>query len=127
MKSILGSIVGILWMLTAASLPAADAKVHLIELDSPPVVQGGCPATVKFQGHIETTGPLDVAFDWVRSDGARSSKTLHFTKAGRKDVHESWSISKTYSGWAQIVITSPNQAQTRKANFNVTCGSSRNK
>jgi hypothetical protein len=126
MKSILGSIVGILCILTAASLPAAEAKVHLIELDSPPVVQGGCPATVKFQGHIETTGPLDVTFDWVRSDGARSTKTLHFAKAGRKDVRDSWSISKTYSGWEQIVITSPNQAQTKRSAFKVTCGNSRN-
>ena len=121
MRSILCLCIGSLWALMAVPLPAADAKVHLIELDDA-TVQGVCPATVRFHGHIETTGPLDVSFDWVRSDGVHASRTLRFAKAGRKDVSDSWSISKTYSGWEQIVITSPNHSQTRRATFNVNCG-----
>ena len=121
MKRVFCLFVSVLWLLAAVPVPAEDAKIHLIELDSPPVVRGVCPATVRFHGYIETTGRMAVSFDWVRSDGVRTSRTLHFAKAGRRNVFDSWTVSKTYSGWEQIVVTSPNQLETRRSTFQVNC------
>ena len=97
-------------------------KVHLIHIDPQPSIEGGCPAKVHFSGHIETTGPLDVSYQWLRSDGSHSNATLHFTKAGRRDINYTWTVDKKYSGWVQLLILSPSREQTAKSSFEVNCG-----
>jgi hypothetical protein len=99
-----------------------QSRVHLIHIDPKPSIEGGCPARVHFSGHIETTGPLDVSYQWLRSDGSHSDATLHFPRAGRRDIHYTWTIAKKYSGWVQLVIVSPAQEQTAKSSFSVNCG-----
>lgn len=109
-------------LLALVPFVAQGASVHLIHLDSPPAVSGGCPAHVHFTGHIETDGPLQVTYQWLRSDGAGAEQTINFAKAGRRDISTNWSISKTYEGWMQLVILSPKREQTIKAPFTVHCG-----
>jgi hypothetical protein len=99
-----------------------QSKVHLIHIDPQPSIEAGCPAKVHFSGHIETTGPLDVSYQWLRSDGSHSDATLHFTKATRRDINYTWTIGKKYSGWVQLVILSPAHEQTAKSSFEVNCG-----
>ena len=122
MKSVRIAFAIVLLILATAPTFADQAGIHLIHLDPNPSVSGSCPAHVVFHGHIEVTQPVDVSIEWLRSDGASSSKTLHFGKAGTHQVADSWTISKTYSGWEQLIITSPARMQTAKASFHVHCG-----
>ena len=112
----------LLALLALAPFVAQGASVHLIHLDSPPAVSGGCPAQVHFTGHIETDGPLQVTYQWLRSDGAGPEQTINFAKASRRDISTNWSLNKTYEGWMQLVILSPKREQTGKAPFTVHCG-----
>ena len=105
-----------------SQLMAADASVHLIHLDPQPSISGGCPARVHFTGHIEATGPLDVTYQWLRSDGSSTERTLSFNRAGSRPVATDWHLNKTMNGWMQLVIVSPKRMQTAKANFSVHCG-----
>ena len=119
----LGLVLGI--VLAASVLchvTAAEAVVHLIKLDPQPSVSSGCPARVHFTGHIETTGRLDVTYQWLRSDGSSTEHTLSFNKAGSRPTATDWSLNKTMKGWMQLVILSPKRLQTAKANFSVNCG-----
>jgi hypothetical protein len=106
----------------AAILAFGQAKVHLIHLDSSPAIDAGCPAKVHFSGRIETTGPLEVSYQWLRSDGGHANATLRFAKAESKDVNYTWTLSQHLSGWVQLVILSPSKEQTAKSNFTVDCG-----
>lgn len=112
-----------LLLIAAAVLVLAQGpKVHLIHLDPQPAISGGCPAHVHFTGHIETTGPLDVDYEWLRSDGSHTGHTLHFARAGARPVATDWTISKNYAGWMQLVILSPSRIETAKSTFSVNCG-----
>jgi hypothetical protein len=110
-------------LLTAAGFALAQGpKVHLIHLDPQPSVSGGCPAKVQFRGHIETDGPLEVTYEWLRSDGSSTRHTLNFNRAGSRPVNTAWTLSGDRSGWMQLVILSPKRLQTEKAHFSVHCG-----
>jgi len=94
-----------------------------IHLDSQPAVSGGCPAKLHFSGDIRTyDAGLQVTYRWLRSDGVSTDHTVTFGKTGAHPVSDSWTISKRYSGWEQLVIVSPKRLQTIKANFTVNCG-----
>jgi hypothetical protein len=108
--------------LAAGVLLAQGPKIHLIHLDPQPAISGGCPAKVHFTGRIQTTGPLQVEYQWLRSDGSHTEHTLMFERAATRPISTDWSISKNYSGWMQLVILSPEKMQTIKANFSVNCG-----
>jgi hypothetical protein len=109
---------------TAAVLPAMaqGPKVDLIHLDPQPSISGGCPAKVHFTGRIRTNGPMEVTYEWLRSDGSHTEHTLNFQRAMTHPVSIDWNLSKTMSGWMQLVILSPRRMQTVKANFSVNCG-----
>ena len=101
---------------------AQEPKVHLIHLDPQPAISGGCPAKVHFTGRIGTTGPLEVTYQWLRSDGAHTNHTLVFDRKAEKPISTDWSLDKNYTGWIQLVILTPSRMQTVKANFSVNCG-----
>ena len=106
----------------AAVVLAQGPKVDLIHLDPQPAITGGCPAHLHFNGRIRATGPLEVEYQWLRSDGAHTEHTLSFGRASEMPVSTNWQIDKRYSGWMQLVILSPRRLQTAKATFSVNCG-----
>jgi len=112
----------LLALLALVPFLAQGAKVHLIHLDSPPAVSGGCPAKVHFTGHIETDGPLQVTYQWLRSDGSSTEHTINFARANRRDIGYDWNLNTNLTGWVQLVIVSPDRLQTIKAPFTVHCG-----
>ena len=75
-----------------------------------------------FSGRIQTTGPLQVEYQWLRSDGSHTEHSLIFERAMTHPISTDWSISKNYEGWMQLVILSPQKMQTAKASFSVNCG-----
>ena len=109
-------------LLALAPFVAQGASVHLIHLDSPPAISGGCPARVHFTGQIETDGPLQVTYQWLRSDGSGNEHTVNFPRASRRDISYDWNLNTTMEGWVQLVILSPKREQTIKAPFTVHCG-----
>jgi len=113
----------LLLLIPAAALVLAQGpKVDLIHLDPQPAIRGGCPAQVHFAGRIRTNGPLDVEYQWLRSDGSHTEHALHFARRAELPVSTNWTISKNYSGWMQLVILSPSRMQTAKSSFGVNCG-----
>jgi hypothetical protein len=101
---------------------AQAARVDLIYLAPQPSISGGCPAKVHFTGRIRANGPLDVTYQWLRSDGAHTEHTLHFTKATTQSVATDWQLNTKLTGWMQLVILEPTRMQTAKADFTVNCG-----
>ena len=115
-------ITALLMLPAAAVVLAQGPRVDLIHLDSQPAISAGCPAHVHFSGRIRATGPLEVEYQWLRSDGSHTEHSLHFSRATEMPVSTNWSISTRYSGWMQLVILSPKRLQTAKAAFSVNCG-----
>ena len=115
-------LAGLLLLAGATAVLAQGPRVDLIHLDPQPEISGGCPARVHFTGKIRSTGPIDVEYQWLRSDGAHTEHTLHLARAATLPVATNWSLSAKYNGWMQLVILSPKQMQTAKATFAVNCG-----
>jgi hypothetical protein len=78
---------------------------------------------VELNGTITTNGPAEVKYTWLSSDNSTwPEHTINFAKAGTEKVTESWQLGKTYTGWVQLKIVSPNAILSPRANFRVTCG-----
>jgi hypothetical protein len=116
------SILSPLAILIAVPVIAQGPKVDLIHLDPQPAINGGCPAKVHFTGKIRSTGPLEVTYQWLRSDGAHTQHTINFSRAMTQDIATDWTLNKSAAAWMQLVILSPKRMQTAKANFSVNCG-----
>ncbi len=112
-----------LWSLLAlAPCVAWSAQVRAFYLNPQAAVSAGCPAQVTFTGYIETDGPLQVTYQWLRSDGTHFEKVLSFPRASRQNVSARLSVKKTLSGWVQLAILSPQRFQTAKSVYSVNCG-----
>src|SRR5215472_17949969 len=98
-------------ILLLAPAVAQAQKIHLIHLDPQPSISGGCPAKVHFTGRIQTDGPMEVTYQWLRSDGSHTEHTLNFPRATTQNITTDWSISKNYAGTMQLVILSPQRLQ----------------
>jgi hypothetical protein len=112
----------LLFALILVPSAAQAAKVDLIHLDPQPSISGGCPAKVHFTGRIRSTGPLDVTYQWLRSDGGHAEHKLHFAKAATQSIATDWQLNTKLTGWMQLVILEPTRMQTAKADFTVNCG-----
>jgi hypothetical protein len=117
-----GRMLAVLLLAGAAFVLAQGPKVDLIHLDPQPEISGGCPARLHFAGRIRSTGPMDVEYQWLRSDGSHTEHTLHFGRAATLPVSTNWNLNTRYNGWMQLVILSPQRLQTAKATFAVNCG-----
>jgi len=82
---------------------------------------GHChPTSVRFTGRINATGPGQVVYQWVRSDGAGTPQhTLHFSKPGPLPVSFTWAVSGNTSGWVALRMISPSQVETRHIVFHI--------
>jgi hypothetical protein len=88
-----------------------------------------CPTTIYFTGRINVTSmklqPLNVKYQFVRSDGAVGPvKTVVFSALGTQEVSDSWAIIKSTDingAWEQIKILEPLNFESNKASFRVTC------
>jgi hypothetical protein len=109
-------------LLALVTFVARGASVRSFYLNPKPAVSAGCPARVVFTGYIETDGPLQVTYQWLRSDGPHAEKILNFVRASRQNISATWSVKKTMSGWVQLAIVSPQRFQTAKSAFSVNCG-----
>jgi hypothetical protein len=86
-------------------------------------LRNSCPTTVDFRGSITMNGRGTVRYTFERSDGATAPiYTLHFPSAGTKEVSTSWTLGRSYSGYEQLKVISPNRAESTEARFNLNCG-----
>ncbi len=103
--------------------PTAPVNVTANVTADPPNYSGPCPGTITFRGAIAASGPCDVSYKFIRSDGATAPvQALHFAAAGSRQVNETWTIGMNYSGWEAIQILSPAELQSNQAPFQITCG-----
>lgn len=103
--------------------PAAAGRVTRATLGA--VVPAGkpCPVTVNLNGTITTNGAAEVKYTWLSSDNSTwPEKTINFAKAGMQKVSETWQLGKTYNGWVQLKVVSPNALLSNRAAFRVNCG-----
>ena len=108
-------------LVVLVACPAFAQRID-IHLDPQPYISQGCPAHVQFTGYIQTFQPLDVTYEWLRSDGGKSKHTIHFPRGMKRDVSTDWTLSADFEGWVQLVILEPKHLQTIKAEFQVHCG-----
>ncbi len=110
----------------AFAQPVITARLRAI----PESFSGKCPAKIQFDGVIivrnNTRPPLRVQYRFLRSDGALSPiSTIVFEGDGSKNVSTTWTLGgpslPTYSGWQSIKILYPQEAESNRANFSVTC------
>jgi len=118
----IGRILAALLLACAAVVLAQGPRVDLIHLDSQPEISGSCPARLHFTGRIRSTGPMEVEYQWMRSDGSHTEHTLRFPRATTLPVATNWNLNTRYNGWMQLVILAPARMQTAKATFSVNCG-----
>jgi hypothetical protein len=108
--------------------PLKIGKVTAVRATAvPDKYEGTCPGAgkrINFKGTITATGPLEVKYTWVRSDGAADTTPheLKFTAAGTKQVSDYWEVAESYRGWEALKITAPNQVQSPHAAFQLQCG-----
>ena len=98
--------------------PTVSAKLAA----DPVTFNGYCQVTITFKGTIMVGGPCTVQYKFVRSDGGiKPVQTINFFAAGSKAVADTWTLSKSYSGWEAIEVVSPVKVKSGQANFTITC------
>lgn len=86
-----------------------------------------CPETFTFNGSITTSGPANVTYQWVRSDGALSpTQVLSFFGPGTQNVNpDAWYFPGpapfNFSGWERLQVLSPNSISSPQAFFMLNC------
>jgi hypothetical protein len=96
------------------------SRVGGLALDAPATI-GNCPNTrVHVTGRINATGPLDVTYQWIRSDHSQAPvKTLHFDKKGPLTINYDWSHRGSASGWVAFKVLAPNPLESKHVSFSV--------
>lgn len=103
--------------------PKAAARVNRVTLGAVAPAGKPCPVTVELNGTITTNGAVEVKYTWLSSDNSKwPESSINFAKAGTEKVNTTWQLGKTYAGWVQLKILSPNSIVSPRANFKVTCG-----
>ncbi len=104
------------------AVPGVKSPVRLRTVN-PQRWDGRCPHEFHFAGEIVSRGAGDVQFTWDRSDSASSPiETIHFTGPNQtRTVRTTWTLSRSYRGWEQIRVVSPNFIRSNKAAFSLRC------
>jgi hypothetical protein len=92
-------------------------------LNPKPEITGTCaPTRVHFTGHIMSDGPGKVTYTWVRvNQPAGRTFTLEFSKADTLPVSYDLLVRKAERGWVMLRVILPQEAESGKAEFQVTC------
>jgi len=116
------SFVILVLLLFPLSSSTKPQEISLKLVAEPAKYEGKCPATISFKGRIIVSSPCRVQYQFIRSDGATSAiKEEIFDTAGWKDVSTSWTLNTDYSGWVLLRVISPQQKESEKAFFKITC------
>jgi hypothetical protein len=107
-----------------AATVAAQPRVQAVALDDPPQLFGTCnPTRVHFTGRINATGPMDVNYQWIRSDNAAAqTQVLHFIRAGQLTINYDWTVGGNSTGWVALRILPPQQLESKHVAFHGNCG-----
>jgi len=94
----------------------------LIRAD-PSDYEGPCPFTITFSGRISVAGgDGQVSYKFIRSDGASAPvRTLQYASPGSQNVSTTWQLGRSYSGWQAIQIFDPEEMESERAQFRITC------
>lgn len=96
-----------------------------VEVDGPNDADIGCNQShlFSFTGSITASAAGTATYFWEFSDGGSTApQSLVFTGAGTRNVNTSWNLfsgstpgSYEISGYAQLVVTSPNEAYSKES------------
>ena len=104
----------------------AHAQISVTLSAKPSIYSGICPAEIKFKGTITSEKPGKVQYRFVRSDGTLLPvETIVFSTPGAKEVKGSWTVGDArtplYEGWQVITIVYPEDIESNRGKFKVTC------
>jgi hypothetical protein len=109
----------------AGDMTGADWKKIAVQVDAPSTV-GGYPAKLTAHGRDTTTAPMNVSYQWLRSDGQTSTGSVAIDLAGTKTVEYSGTVAGSGDGWIQLRAAAPiESAPSNKGNFRVICGAAK--
>ncbi|HBP89131.1 MAG TPA: hypothetical protein DD706_15700 [Nitrospiraceae bacterium] len=88
--------------------------------------RGPCPVLITFTGRVSVAGGGGVvSYKFLRNDGASAPvHSLTFDGPGSQPVETTWRLggsAMTYSGWQAIQIVDPQDRESNKATFKITC------
>lgn len=108
---------------SAAVFNVTSAKAYTI----PNSFKGACGKkgyTVTLMGKIKTNKAGTITYRWEGTDGAASSaaESIVFYGADEQDIFRTFTIKKgVHYGYAQLVVTAPNEKESEKATFSIEC------
>jgi hypothetical protein len=104
----------------------AHAQITATMSESHSTYSGVCPNEIKFRGTITSEKLGKVQYRFIRSDGTLLPvETIEFSTPGAKEVKGAWIAGDAgtplYEGWQAIRIVYPEEVESNKAKFKVTC------
>jgi len=112
----------LVWAIFFLRTAQTQTQISLKLFAEPNSYVGPCPATITFKGRVIVNEPCRLKYRFLRSDGAGTPiNELIFNNAGWKDVSMSWTIGTDYSGWVSLKIVYPQELESEKAYFKITC------
>lgn len=109
------------------SVTIEPAKVSIVDWKAvPEKYEGPCPATINFSGKVLVNyAPAKVSYTFSRSDGASALTYYGQAQTGWILVERSWKLGgpnlPNPSGWMALMVATPSQVESPKANFAVRC------
>ncbi|MDE2348484.1 MAG: hypothetical protein KGL92_08270 [Gammaproteobacteria bacterium] len=88
---------------------------------APMVSSTTCPATITFRALVEARGAGEIAYRWVRSDGASTQEVRVPVHAPSVLLTTTWTLGVSYSGWEEIQVVWPQVVRSRSRTFHLTC------
>jgi hypothetical protein len=107
---------------------SAQANIDVDVTVSPSEYEGPCPGTIRFTARIKSDGPAQVAYTWLRSDGATApTESIFFSAAGERVVSTTWTLGDAavlprFEGWQQLRVLAPADVLSNQARFTLKCG-----
>ena len=94
---------------------------------SPAVVDGKCPAHIRFAATIVAEAAGVITYRWERSDGALATLETATLGPGKNIIDGDWLVGgdaqSAFTGWQSLRILNPVDVVSNKASFEVRCDS----
>ncbi len=102
---------------SVGALQVLGARMTVVPL----VAATTCPATISFHALVGVRGIGEIAYRWVRSDGASTQIVQVPVRGPSAQLTTTWTLGVSYSGWEELQIVSPQVVHSRSRTFQLTC------
>jgi hypothetical protein len=102
---------------SVGTLQVLGARITVVPL----LASTTCPSPISFHALVDVRGIGEIAYRWVRSDGASTQVVQVPVRGPSAQLTTSWLLGVSYSGWEELQIVSPQMIRSRSRPFHLTC------